>query len=161
LITDTCCLNEWNGYRVQKMTARNKEDSGPGHTVLLVDDNPEVLQTLDAILSRAGHRIIARPDALSAIATIREGAPVDVIVTDYKLPNMDGMEFLARLKESAPAIPVIILTGYGSVETSLKFINLGAYDYILKPVLPGDLRRIVRAAVSSSAKYRSNNALVM
>jgi DNA-binding NtrC family response regulator len=132
----------------------------PRHTVLLVDDNPEVLQTLEAILERAGHRVIAKPDALSAMAMIHGGAHVDVIVTDYHLPQMDGMEFLGRLKESSSRVPVIILTGYGSVELSLKFIDLGAYDYIHKPVLPKELRRVVHAAIASNSTPRPGEALV-
>ena len=132
-----------------------KENGTIRNTVLLVDDNLDVLKTLGTVLARAGHRVIAKLDAPSAMEILREGIPVDVIVTDYQLPQMDGMEFLGRLRETAPAVPVIVLTGYGSVENYLQFITRGAYEYLHKPVLPRELNRVVLAALANREKRKN------
>jgi DNA-binding NtrC family response regulator len=124
------------------------------HTVLLVDDDRDVLETLEAVLVQAGNRVIGVNDAQAALSVLADGVQVDVIVTDYKLPHMDGMEFLGRLREISPDTPVIVLTGYGSVDSYLRFINLGAYEFMNKPVLSKELQRVVRAAILSNGPDR-------
>lgn len=121
------------------------------YTILLVEDDSDVLHTLEATLAQAGNRVIAVSDATAALSLINGGTTADLVVTDYKLPGMDGMELLSELRKLAPSLPVVVLTGYSSVESYLKFINLGAFEYINKPVLSRELKRIVRAALLNGA----------
>ncbi len=119
-------------------------------TLLLVDDEPENLKCLGEVLNRMGYMVIAKPDARSALSAVRSGAAVDLIITDYRMPEMDGLEFLVLLKQSLPAVPVIMLTGYGEVETYLKSLSLGVFEYVNKPVRAKELGRIVKAALDCS-----------
>ncbi len=116
-------------------------------TLLLVDDELENLKCLGELLNRLGYAVIAKPDARSALSVVRSGAAIDLIITDYCMPEMDGLEFLVLLKQSLPAVPVIMLTGYGAVETYLKSLSLGVFEYVNKPVRVKELGRIVKAAL--------------
>lgn len=101
-------------------------------------------------MATLGYNVIPKPDAASALSAIRDGAKIDLVVTDYRMPGMDGHEFFTALKQALPSVPVIILTGHGSVETYLKSLSLGLSDYVSKPVEPKELDRIVKAALRRS-----------
>jgi len=120
-------------------------------TLLLVDDELENLRSLGEILHRFGYTVIARPDAVSALSVIRDGAHIDLVVTDYRMPGLDGLEFLIHLKQTLPDVPVIMLTGYGAVETYLKSLSLGVFEYVNKPVKAKELGRIVKSALECSS----------
>ena len=120
-------------------------------TILLVDDDRDILSYLEDSLRTFGYDVIPKPDAQSALAAIREGANVDLVVTDYSMPGMDGHEFFTVLKRVLPSVPVIILTGYGSVETYLKSLSLGVCEFVCKPIKPKELDRIVKAALDRAA----------
>lgn len=116
-------------------------------TILLVDDEPGVLTTLEETLARVGYRIIAKSDAESALSVIREGTRVDLVITDNLLPGMKGSEFVVVLKRLMPSVPLIMLTAYGSVESYIQSMTGGVFEYIHKPVQAKELRRIVKAAL--------------
>jgi CheY-like chemotaxis protein len=119
-------------------------------TVLLVDDEIENLRSLGEILNRFGYNVIAKPDAPSALAAVRGGTHVDLVITDYRMPAMDGLDFFILLKQILPAVPVIMLTAYGAVETYLKSLSLGIFEYVNKPVRAKDLGRVVKSALACS-----------
>jgi DNA-binding NtrC family response regulator len=120
-------------------------------TILLVDDDHDILSYLEDSLRTFGYNVIPKSDAQSALAVIREGAKVDLVVTDYAMPGMDGHEFFTVLKRSLPSLPVIILTGYGSVETYLKSLSIGVCEFVCKPIEAKELDRIVKATLARAA----------
>ncbi|HAR46745.1 MAG: hypothetical protein A2X56_00420 [Nitrospirae bacterium GWC2_57_13] len=119
-------------------------------TILLVDDELENLKSLGEILNRFGYRVIAKPDGQSALDTVRDGTTVDLVITDYRMPGMNGLEFLTSFRQVRPEVPAIMLTAYGAVETYLKSLSLGVFEYVNKPVKAKELGRIVKAAIDGS-----------
>jgi DNA-binding NtrC family response regulator len=119
-------------------------------TILVVDDDPGILSYLEEILGSSGYHIIPKPDAESALSVIREGTNVDLVVSDYSMPGMDGHEFFAALKQILPSAPVIILTGQSSVETYIKSLSLGLFEHVGKPIKAKELCSIVKAALDRS-----------
>jgi DNA-binding NtrC family response regulator len=119
-------------------------------TLLLVDDEIENLRTFADILKKLGHKIIVKADGPSALSVVRGGTKIDLVITDHRMPGMDGLELLLQLKKIIPSVPVIMLTAYGAVETYLKSLSMGVFEYVNKPVRAVELRLIVKAALDSS-----------
>jgi len=119
-------------------------------TILLVDDELEILKSLGEILARFGYQVIAKQAAQEALASIKEGTDIDLVITDYRMPGMDGLEFLNALRQMDPKVPVIMLTAYGAVESYLKSLSLGVFEYVNKPIKAKELGRIVQAAIDSA-----------
>ena len=109
---------------------------GPGPPavhVLLVDDEEAFVETVAKRLSRMGIESTAAFDGEGALRALEESSGIDVVVLDIRMPVMDGLQALARLRQEHGSIPVIILTGQGTVETAIKGMRLGAFDYLTKP----------------------------
>jgi DNA-binding NtrC family response regulator len=119
-------------------------------TILLVDDELEILKSLGEILTRFGYQVIAKQAAQEALASVKDGADIDLVITDYRMPGMDGLEFLNALRQMDPSVPVIMLTAYGAVESYLKSLSLGVFEYVNKPIKAKELGRIVQAAINSA-----------
>ena len=116
----------------------------PGH-VLVVDDEPEMLENCRRLLSHEGHRctLLDRPEEF--LRVLREARP-DVVLTDVRMPGVDGMELLATARAEDPELPVILITGFASVSDAVEAIQEGAFDYLTKPFRAPELTRaIVRA----------------
>src|SRR5512139_1992322 len=101
-------------------------------TLLIVDDEPLKRATLDIELTAAGYSVVQAADPAAALAHL-EQQPVDVVVTDWRMPGMDGMQLLERIKGRWPQTQVILMTAYGSVDAAVQAIKRGAYDYVSKP----------------------------
>jgi DNA-binding response OmpR family regulator len=115
-------------------------------TILLVDNDPEFLGQAQESLENAGYRVIVKMDCYDALAAFSEGTTMDMVIIYDMMPDMDGLEFMAALRKKALSIPVILLTDHADIHTYLKALNLGAYDYINKPVGMPELNVIVKAA---------------
>ena len=100
--------------------------------MLVVDDDRAVGMVLVGLLRQAGHDAAHVTSAEEALLRV-SSRPIDVVVTDLRMPGMDGMELLERLAESAPGVPVILLTAHGSVQTAVEAMKKGAHDFLLKP----------------------------
>lgn len=117
-------------------------------TILVVDDEPENRRIYSEILSDSGYRVIDEPDGASALSDIRQGEKIDLVIIDYKMPGMNGLELAATLRNILPSVPVLMLTAYTSIENYLQSLSLGVFDYINKPVETIKLIRIVRMALN-------------
>lgn len=101
-------------------------------TVLVVDDEPIKRVTLQIELGDAGYEVLDAADAQIALH-LMEGRSIDVVLTDLRMPGMDGIAFLDEIKRRSPGTYVILMTAYGTVDTAVEAIKRGAYDYITKP----------------------------
>jgi DNA-binding NtrC family response regulator len=116
-------------------------------TVLVVDDDQISLQIYSTALVNAGYRVIAFDNAASALSALRAGARVDAVVTDYRMPGMNGLEFLEVLRRERPAVPVIMLTACSDIDVCIKAFSLGLFEFINKPFHEAGLLRVIRNAL--------------
>ncbi len=100
--------------------------------ILILDDEPLKRITLQIELGEAGFHVVETSDARTALRVV-ETQPIDVIVTDLKMPGMDGLTFLEHVRERRTDVPVIVMTAFGTVDTAVEAMKRGAYDYITKP----------------------------
>jgi DNA-binding NtrC family response regulator len=107
-------------------------------SVLLVDDEEEFLETLTKRLKKRNVNVASAGDGRDALEFLSRN-PVDVVVLDVRMPGMDGIEILRRIKESYPLTEVIMLTGHANLEVAVEGMELGAFDYLMKPVNIDDL----------------------
>ena len=103
------------------------------YDVLLVDDEQEFLQTIVKRLKKRGINASGETSAEKALQRLQNG-PVDVVVLDVKMPGMDGIEALREIKKLHPLVEVIMLTGHANVEVAVRGMELGAFDYLMKPM---------------------------
>jgi DNA-binding NtrC family response regulator len=99
--------------------------------VVIVDDEPDMVENCTRILRRAGYRCSAATDPREALALVESERP-DVLLTDLKMPGMDGMELLRRAHEHDPALPVIVITAFATIESAVVAVKQGAFDYLPK-----------------------------
>jgi len=107
--------------------------------ILIIDDEKAIRKTLSEILSYEGYKIEEASDGEEGLKRFRE-KNYDVVLCDIKMPKLDGIEFLDKARESNPDIPVIMISGHGTIETAVEAVKKGAYDYISKPP---DLNRLL------------------
>jgi len=114
--------------------------------LLLVDDEERFLATTRILLEKRGvENVRTAANGQDALEILGKGG-VDVVVLDVKMPGMDGVEVLKRVKQEHPLVEVIMLTGHGSVESAVDGLKLGAFDYVMKPVeIPVLLEKIEEA----------------
>ena len=121
--------------------------------ILIVDDDPVVRDSLGKWFESEGFDVDICPGAHAALEKMaRDG--FDIALVDIKMPGVDGIELQAKLKEVEPDMPVVIMTGYASVETAVKALKNGAYDYITKPFDPDELVHLVSNAISHRSAAR-------
>lgn len=126
------------------MSQKNKDKI----RILIADDEMEFASTLVSRLELRNFEVRMVNSGLDALEAIEEKQP-DVLLLDLKMPDLDGLEVLARLRENYPDLQVIILTGHGSFEAGREGMELGAYDYLMKPVDLNRLIEVVQAACDS------------
>ena len=112
-------------------------------TILIVDPEFSGASTAD-VLNRNGFTVLRASEAQTALTIIRSGLPVDLVITELQLPDMDGLDFLSKLKRGGSGLPVLVVTSGGSIESYLHAINLGVVEYLNKPVVSKDLSHIIR-----------------
>ena len=124
-------------------------------TILIVDDMKNYLWMLSELLQQQGYEVLTCEKAADAKASLADGQ-VDLLLTDLRMEEEDGMSLLAHARSACPATSVIMMTAFGSVERAVEAMRLGAYDFILKPFNNGDLLRSVAKALERSRLVRDN-----
>ncbi len=129
-----------------------------GDRLLIVDDEQTLRESLQRVLSREGHEADAVSSAESALELLNTNV-YHAVITDIILPGIDGIELLRQIKERLPEQIVIIITAYASIDTAIRAIRLGAYDYIVKPIVHEEMKQTVRNAVRQHALQAENRIL--
>ena len=104
----------------------------PPRPILVVDDEPNMRTALFEALTRQGHAVDLAENGEEAIEKFND-RPFDLVITDVRMPRLDGMELLRRIKIASPLTPVVVVSGYGTVESAVEAMREGAFDYIMKP----------------------------
>ena len=104
-----------------------------GRTIMIVDDEPSILRSLGGALEDEGFQIVAAGDGQRALKKIEEEVP-DLVLLDIWMPGMDGIETLKRIRAQYPGVPVVMISGHGTIETAVTATKLGAFDFIEKPL---------------------------
>ena len=121
-------------------------------STLLVDDEIEFLNTLLKRLQKRGLKVQGAGSGEEALAYL-ESHSVDVVVLDVKMPGMDGIQALREIKNRAPLVEVIMLTGHASMEVAIEGMELGAFDYLMKPINIDDLLYKIQDAYKKKALH--------
>lgn len=118
--------------------------------LFVVDDDADLGAFLHELLTASGHQVTTFSDAASALAAVEERAP-DVVITDMNMAGMDGFELIEQVRAFDPRVAVIAITAFGSIETAVRALRLGAYDFVTKPFEPQTLRVAVNRALEATA----------
>lgn len=127
-------------------------------TVLIVDDEDNLRRVLSVQLGRSGFECLTAPDGSKALKILEKRPDIAVVITDMKMPGMDGVELLRNIKQINPRLPVIILTAFGTITSAVEAVKSGAFDYMEKPFDKQALIMMVKKAANywHSAKKEAN-----
>ena len=101
--------------------------------ILIVDDEQDLLETMTKRMRKRGMQVLSASSGPEAIELIQQ-EPIDVVLLDVRMPQMNGIDVLKRIKELKPMVAVVMLTGHASIESAVTGIEYGAFDYLIKPV---------------------------
>ncbi|MEJ2722829.1 MAG: response regulator, partial [bacterium] len=127
-------------------------------TILVADDEKGIRETLRRLLEYEKYRVVLAEDGLEALRKA-ENELVDLVLLDIKMPGMDGMEVLSRLHKSQPELPVVIISGHGTIQTAVDATRLGAFDFIEKPIDADRILLVIRNGLAQRKLIRENISL--
>ena len=127
--------------------------------ILVVDDDRNIRRMLATALEAAGYQVVEAGGAAPALARLAAAPPVDLVLTDVRMEKMDGIQLLEQIKQLRPAIPVIIMTAFGSIPAAVEAMRLGAHDYLPKPFSAQQIRQTVARALEIQSLKQENRAL--
>jgi len=127
-------------------------------TILIVEDEAKMRRLLELNLGEDGFSTLSAGDAETGLKLLRENT-VDLVVTDLKLPGMNGLEFLQAVKRQNAALPVVVMTAFGTVETAVEAMKGGASDYVLKPFSLSEMRMVIRKELDVRNLREENRSL--
>ncbi len=127
-------------------------------SILLVDDDRNIRRMLAVTLEASGHRVAEAESAENALELL-ETAPAEIVITDVRMAGMDGFKLLEAVKHKSPAMPVIMMTAYGSIPDAVEAMRFGAYDYLPKPFSAEQIRRVVARVVELQNLRAENKSL--
>jgi len=118
-------------------------------TLLVVDDDVSFNELLSQFLIREGFHVISSYRSTHALDALNSEKP-DLVLVDYKLPEMDGLELTRQIKNKYPGLPVVLITSHADLRIAVRSIKLGAFEFVTKPIIPDELLKIIRLALSTS-----------
>ena len=127
-------------------------------TILIVEDEAKMRRLLELNLGDDGFTTLSAEDAETGLKLLREN-PVDLVLTDLKLPGLNGLEFLQTIKRQNAALPVVVMTAFGSVETAVDAMKAGASDYVLKPFSLTEMRMVIHKELDVRNLREENRTL--
>jgi len=127
-------------------------------TILIIEDEAKMRRLLELNLGEDGFATFSAGDAETGLKLLRENS-IDLVVTDLKLPGMDGLEFLQAAKRQNAALPVVVMTAFGSVETAVEAMKAGASDYVLKPFSLTEMRMVIHKELDVRNLREENRSL--
>src|ERR1044071_1751776 len=116
--------------------------------ILVIDDDNDMCLLLNRFLTRNGYEVAGMNNGQSALNWMKKNVP-QLVLCDFRLDDMTGVQLLGKIKEMHPSAPVIIITGYSDVKDAVEVMKMGAYDYITKPLLPDEILVTIKKALSS------------
>src|SRR5262252_274222 len=119
-------------------------------TILVVDDEENIRHTLRGVLADEGYDVLEAPDGRRALELLEHVAPRLAIV-DVWMPEVDGVELVERMRTQSPGVPIIVISGHGTIETAVRVIRLGAFDFLEKPFPLDALLNVVGRALGTNA----------
>ncbi len=123
-------------------------------TILIADDDPQLRQSFERLLTQEGHTVWTAPNGQTAVALVKERLP-DLVIMDVRMPGMSGLQAFEAMHQLEPRLPVIIMTAYGTTETAIEATKMGAFDYVLKPFDIPDTLNLINQALEASRFMRS------
>ena len=121
-------------------------------SLLVVDDERNIRVRLAGFLENCGHVVQTAETGKQALDLLSTSGPVDLVLTDYKLAELNGLELLQQIKRLAPETPVILMTAYGTIENAVAAMKAGAYDYLAKPFSLEQIQHVVERALEIAAR---------
>ena len=127
-------------------------------TILIADDEPGIRSSLQKLLEFESYRVVLAEDGARALDILRDRA-VDLVLLDIKMPGLDGLEVLSQIHRDQPQLPVVIISGHGSIQTAVEATRLGAYDFIEKPIDADRILLVIRNGLAQRKLLRENVTL--
>ena len=127
-------------------------------TILIIEDEAKMRRLLELNLGDDGFKTLSAGDAETGLRLLAS-EPVHLVLTDLKLPGISGLEFLQTAKQQNPALPIVVMTAFGSVETAVEAMKAGASDYVVKPFSLAEMRMVVHKELDNSRLREENRSL--
>lgn len=131
----------------------------PANTVLVVDDEANLRRSLALILQKAGYSVTSAANGQEAVQYLQSGA-YDVAFLDLRMPDVNGLELLPRLREMYPDMPILILTAHATLDTAIDAVRKGARDYLIKPVEPANLLHRLQEVLEEQRQPKRRREIV-
>lgn len=128
--------------------------------ILVVDDEPAARVSLAEILRLEGHHVLTAASGEEALRVLAQEAPVNLVMLDIRMPGMDGLEVLQAIHAESASTVVVLLTGFGTLDTAIEAMRHGAHDYLLKPCAVPEILKSVRSGLARYKRERQRQRLV-
>ncbi|MEO7521116.1 MAG: sigma-54 dependent transcriptional regulator [Gemmatimonas sp.] len=123
--------------------------------ILVAEDDAALRELLVELLLNAGHQTLGVPNGAQALIALQDADAFDVVLTDLMMPGVGGEGVLAGVRDRFPHVPVIVMTAFGTIDSAVRLVRAGAFDYVTKPVATGELVRVIARAVTEAAARRA------